>query len=176
MSMSPLSPHRALTASDLRRVAAAWWIFLVAGIISVAFGIVVLRVQWGVTSLAYVVGAYFIFMGVVHAVTPPADGGPRSWTLGGGTLRILAGIAVLVWPSISLLVLATFIGAFVLVAGILEIIGALSNVGTLEMVTAFEVRRLPERVARSEAQRRVTVDDVELDDEMDGGDTAVDPA
>jgi uncharacterized membrane protein HdeD (DUF308 family) len=46
------------------------------------------------------------------------------WLMAFGILSILLGIALLVWPKQTLVVVATFVGAYLLVSGIFQIVAA----------------------------------------------------
>ena len=49
------------------------------------------------------------------------------WLLAFGVISILLGIALLVWPGRTVLVLAVFLGAYLLVSGIFEIVAAFAS-------------------------------------------------
>jgi uncharacterized membrane protein HdeD (DUF308 family) len=69
----------------------------------------------------------FIIEGVAWGVTRPLDGGNRTTNLIAGGLAIAAGIALLVWPGKGLYTLAIFIGIFVVVSGVIHVVGAIVN-------------------------------------------------
>jgi uncharacterized membrane protein HdeD (DUF308 family) len=127
MLLNPLSDRTAFEVDEAEQVAKSWWIFLVAGITSLVFGALILSIDWGVDSLAAFVGALFIIQGTAYLVTKPLDGGTRSTNVIAGLLGIGAGIALLVWPGRGLYVLAVFIGAWIVVSGVLHIVGAFAN-------------------------------------------------
>jgi uncharacterized membrane protein HdeD (DUF308 family) len=127
MLLNPLSNRDSFGIDEAEEVAKDWWIFLIGGIISLVFGAVILAVDWGVDSLAAFIGALFIIEGVAWGVTRPLDGGTRSTNLIAGGLAIAAGIALLVWPGRGLYTLGVFIGIFVVVSGVIHIVGALTN-------------------------------------------------
>lgn len=83
----------------------------------------------GITLLALLTlfGAYVIvdgFFSLVQAVR--GDGGVRWSLLVWGLLSIAAGIAVLVWPGITGLVLIYMIGYWAIFTGIVEVIAAIA--------------------------------------------------
>lgn len=127
MLLNPISNRDSFGIDEAEEVAKDWWIFLIGGIISLVFGALILAVDWGVDSLAAFIGALFIIEGVAWGVTRPLDGGTRSTNLIAGGLAIAAGIALLVWPGRGLYTLAVFIGIFVVVSGLIHIVGALTN-------------------------------------------------
>jgi uncharacterized membrane protein HdeD (DUF308 family) len=127
MLLNPVSNRDSFGIDEAEEVAKDWWIFLIGGIISLVFGAVILAVDWGVDSLAAFIGALFIIEGLAWGVTRPLDGGTRSTNLIAGGLAIAAGIALLVWPGRGLYTLGVFIGIFVVVSGVIHIVGALTN-------------------------------------------------
>jgi uncharacterized membrane protein HdeD (DUF308 family) len=127
MLLNPVSDRHSFGIDEAEEVAKNWWIFLVGGIVSLVFGALILAVDWGVDSLAAFIGVLFIIEGVAWGVTRPLDGGNRTTNLIAGALAIAAGIALLVWPGKGLYTLAVFIGIFVVVSGVIHIVGAIVN-------------------------------------------------
>lgn len=195
--LDPMSTERIVTPEAAEAASALWWIVLLYGILSVAVGLFILGHGWTVDSLAVFVGIILIIEGLFLAVRP-GMGDMRAWTLGMGVLAIIAGIAILVWPSHGLLVLAEVIAAYIVIKGIFNLVtsvgsrhavgywwleallgileialglwlmrrpGAtlylvivLSGIwlvaqGVLEIVLAFEVKRLPDLITRAGAQQ-----------------------
>jgi uncharacterized membrane protein HdeD (DUF308 family) len=106
-------------------LARQWWVLLFSGLLAVVVGIVILSIQWTVHDLALVVGIFLIVNGVLRMLTPPMDNTGRRWSLGVGLVTALIGVAFLAWPSVSLLTLAIFIGAWVLVRGVFDLAGGI---------------------------------------------------
>lgn len=127
MFMNPLSASEAFDRDTADTLARGWWIGLVAGLISIVFGILVLTIDWGVESLAMFVGALFILEGIAWVMGRPLDGSARTWTLVLGILSAATGIVVIAWPEIGLLTLAIFFGAALVARGVAHIVGALAN-------------------------------------------------
>jgi uncharacterized membrane protein HdeD (DUF308 family) len=127
MLLNPVSDRHSFGIDEAEEVAKNWWIFLVGGIVSLVFGALILAVDWGVDSLAAFIGVLFIIEGVAWGITRPLDGGNRTTNLIAGALAIAAGIALLVWPGKGLCTLAVFIGIFVVVSGVIHIVGAIVN-------------------------------------------------
>ena len=102
-----------------------------------------------VLLLAIWIGVGFIFQGVtatVLAIDVPALPS-RGWYIFVGILTVIAGVVTLVWPISSIAVLAIIAGAWLVVIGITEIVGALSARRT---VKKWE-RRIEESLAPSAA-------------------------
>ena len=127
MLLNPISDRTTFEVDEAEQAASSWWVFLVAGVISVVFGALILAIDWSVNGLAAFVGALFIIQGAAYLITKPLDGGSRSTNVIAGLLGIAAWIALLVWPGHGLYVVAVFIGAWIVVSGVLHIVGALAN-------------------------------------------------
>ena len=118
-------PHRPM----LHALAKCWWLLLLRGIAGVIFG--VLAFIWpGLTlvTLVLLYGAFALVDGVlslVAAFTGSAKPVPTWWLVVVGLLGIAAGIITFAWPGITAILLILFIGAWALVHGIFEIIGAI---------------------------------------------------
>jgi len=56
------------------------------------------------------------------------------WVLAFGILSVLLGICMLVWPSSTVVVIATFLGAYLLVSGIFQVVNAFAS---SELTTGF---------------------------------------
>ena len=113
----------------LHALAKSWWVLLLRGIASIIFG--VLAFIWpGLTlvTLVLLYGAFALVDGVlslIAAFTGSAKPVPTWWLIVVGILGIAAGIVTFLWPGITAVLLVLFIGAWALVHGIFEIIGAI---------------------------------------------------
>jgi hypothetical protein len=88
MLLNPFSDRDVFEIDEAEQVARDWWLYLLAGIISIVFGALILSIDWGVDSLAAFVGALFIIQGAAWAITRPLDGGTRSTNLIAGGLGL----------------------------------------------------------------------------------------
>jgi uncharacterized membrane protein HdeD (DUF308 family) len=127
MLLNPISGRDVFDIDEAEQVAKDWWLFLLAGVTSLVFGALILSVDWSVDSLAAFVGTLFIIQGAAYFVTRPLDGGTRSMNLLAGLLGIAAGIVLLAWPGRGLYTLAVFAGVWIVVSGLLHIVGAFVN-------------------------------------------------
>ncbi|HET8650976.1 MAG TPA: DUF308 domain-containing protein [Gaiellaceae bacterium] len=127
MLLNPMSPKIEFGRSEAQLLASTWWIFLVAGIVSLVFGAIILSVDWGVESLAAFIGTLFIIQGVAWLITRPLDGGDRTTNVVAGLLGAAAGIALLVWPDAGLYTLAAFVGIWIVLSGAVHVVGAIVN-------------------------------------------------
>jgi uncharacterized membrane protein HdeD (DUF308 family) len=97
-----------------------WWLSILAGVALVVLGLWLLANPFrSVVVLAVLVGVSLIVSGIVEAIARD-DLGPAAWIAGG--LLAVAGIAVLVWPDITLWALAALAGAGLVVAGLAGIV------------------------------------------------------
>lgn len=127
MLLNPVSNRTTFEVDEAEQVASSWWVFLLAGVISLVFGLLILSIDWTLNGLAAFVATLFIIQGAAYLITRPLDGGTRTTNVIAGLLGIAAGIALLVWPSRGLYVVAVFIGAWIVVSGVMHIVGALAN-------------------------------------------------
>jgi len=123
---NPLSP-RTWGREIVESVSKGWWTLLLSGIISIVAGGLILLVKWSVSDLAVFLGALFLFRGIFTMFSRPLDGSVRGWSIAIGLLEVAVGVAVWVWPGPTLLVIAAFIGWWVLFSGIMTIAGSIST-------------------------------------------------
>ena len=105
-----------------------WWLLLLRGLLSIAFGI--LAFAWpGLTlaSLVLLFGA-FAFADGVFALVAALRGGHRPWwlLLLEGVVGIGVGIVTIVSPGITALALLFYIAFWAIAQGVLEIAGAVA--------------------------------------------------
>jgi uncharacterized membrane protein HdeD (DUF308 family) len=127
------------TTSDLGRAPLAfrilpplarnWWIFLVRGLVSIAFGLVGFFYPAATLVAFILVYGVFALLDGVFAVLAAVRGkegmSSRWWLALVGVLGIVAGLVTFAWPGITALVLLTVIGVWALIYGVLEIVGAI---------------------------------------------------
>ncbi|WP_226664584.1 HdeD family acid-resistance protein [Microbulbifer aggregans] len=118
------------TRPMLKLLAENWWVLLLRGLFAVLFG--VLTFVWpGISLLSLIIlfGAYSLVDGVVALFGAfkgrgQVQGSSLWWLLFVGISGVAAGIVTFIYPQVTALVLVVFIGAWALVRGIFEIIGA----------------------------------------------------
>lgn len=107
-------------------VGRAWWLGLIVGLISLVGGIVLIAYPGPtLTVIALLVGIELLIGGVfliVGALGQPS--GSRLGGVFGGALAMIAGVIVLRHPSGSILVVALAVGLYLILAGVLRLVGA----------------------------------------------------
>ena len=129
MSTDPNLEPTLATRPILQVLSENWWLLMLRGVAAVIFGI--LAFVWpGLSLLALVLlfGIYALldgFFALIAAVLGRHKSTPLWWLILAGLVSVAAGIMTFVYPQITALVLVVFIGAWALVRGIFEIVGAL---------------------------------------------------
>ena len=114
---------------DLRPYWSQWWLMLLGGLISAAFGVAALYYYPGL-SLTFAVVWVALWLLVTGFVTSYAAfqqksaGLPWGWTLAFGILSIAAGILALVYQNATLGAIMGLISAFAIIGGIFLLVGA----------------------------------------------------
>ena len=127
-------------------------LYFISGALSVVLGYFAFRDfnnGAAVWMMAIWIGVGFIFQGVTAtalAIDVPALPA-RGWYIFVGILTVIAGVLMLVWPISSIAVLAIVAGAWLVVIGTTEIVGALSARRTVNKGE----RRIEESLAPSAA-------------------------
>jgi uncharacterized membrane protein HdeD (DUF308 family) len=109
------------------------WLMAFLGVLSVIVGILFLRrTDETVTTLAFLIGLFWVVGGIIEFFTAYSDRGSpaRGWRVGMGVLAFAAGLITLVWPSVTVTVLAVIMGIWLIIYGVLE------------MALSFQLRHL----------------------------------
>jgi uncharacterized membrane protein HdeD (DUF308 family) len=104
-----------------------WWLFLVDGLLGIVAGGIILAVDWTVADLAVFIGALFVMRGFLTMASRPLDGGSRGWTVALGLAEVAVGTAVWAWPAPTLLVVALWVGWWLLFGGVMTIVASVSG-------------------------------------------------
>src|SRR3954447_24082129 len=113
-----------LTRDAAERVASNWWRLLLNGLVLIVAGVLIFSIDWSVRSLSTFIGALFIFEGVSMSLTVGIDARVRRGNIVTGLLSIAAGIAIIAWPAPGLIVVAVFLGAWLIFTGTIGVAGA----------------------------------------------------
>jgi uncharacterized membrane protein HdeD (DUF308 family) len=131
--MPAMSMRMTLSPDEERAVAQAyasgWWLFLVAGILWLALGFLILSLRPASISATVILIAIAFWLGAMtqFAVAFVVDGGWRWLAIVGGVLAVAAGIAALVWPHPTLVVISVFVAWYLLIRGVFDVSVALSH-------------------------------------------------
>jgi uncharacterized membrane protein HdeD (DUF308 family) len=131
MITNPFNGPRTWTQTQVQQMTKGWWTLLVAGVASVVAGGIIVINDWTVGDLAVFLGALLIFRGFFTLFSFPIDGSARTSSIIMGLLELGAGLAIWVWPGQTLLVVAFFIGWYLLFQGILAISGSIAGRGVM---------------------------------------------
>jgi uncharacterized membrane protein HdeD (DUF308 family) len=116
-------------ALDLRQVFSRWWVVLVSGLVSVAFGAAAIYF-YPALSLAFAVtwtALWLLVTGTLAISDAMAErrlGAPWGWTFAFGILAIATGALAVIMPPVTLAALMGVIAGFGLAGGIVHLIGA----------------------------------------------------
>jgi uncharacterized membrane protein HdeD (DUF308 family) len=126
--VTPSSPLRDAMRSGVREVSGIWWWFLILGILWTLFGLYVLTYRVGsLYAVAAFVGVAFLFGGITQLAVA---GRVQSWRwlfIVAGILGIIAGIVTFAWPGRTLYVVAIFVAWYLIIFGIMHLVGALAG-------------------------------------------------
>ncbi len=117
-------------AFDLRHVFSSWWVLLLAGLVSVAFGGAALYYYPG-PSLAFIVlwvAWWFLItgiLGIYGALQLRKLGIQWGWTFAWGVFSVAAGVLALANPLATLAAVMGLIAGFAIIGGVALLIGAL---------------------------------------------------
>jgi uncharacterized membrane protein HdeD (DUF308 family) len=113
-----------LSRDAAEKIASNWWVLLLNGLVLIVAGVLIFSIDWSIRSLSTFIGALFIFQGISWALTTGIEARVRQANVVTGLLSIAAGIAIIVWPTPGLIVVAIFLGSWLIVLGTLTISGA----------------------------------------------------
>jgi len=116
-------------AIELKPLFGSWWMLLLAGLVSAAFGVAALYYYPGL-SLAFAVTwvsfwlALSGILGIAAAMQQKKAGLPWGWVLTWGIVSLGASIVALVSPPATLGAIMGLIAGFAIVSGIVLLVGA----------------------------------------------------
>jgi uncharacterized membrane protein HdeD (DUF308 family) len=122
-----------LSPEEERAVAEAyartWWLWLLAGLAWLVLGFIVLSLRpASITACVILIAIAFWLGGITQlALAFVLEGGWRWLAIIGGILALAAGLAALVWPEPTLVVISVFVAWYLLIRGIFDVCIALAH-------------------------------------------------
>ena len=114
--------------AGVRDLSAVWWWFLSLGVLWALFGAYVLSYRVGsLAAVAALVGVAFLFGGLTQLMVA---GRVQSWRwlfIVAGIAGVAAGIGTFFWPDITLYVVAILVAWYLIIFGIIHLVGALAG-------------------------------------------------
>jgi uncharacterized membrane protein HdeD (DUF308 family) len=125
---STSNPFQDAVRSGVRDLSSVWWWFLTLGVLWTLFGTYVLSFRVGsLAAVAAFVSVAFLFGGVTQLVVAARVQSWRWLFIIAGILGIAAGILTVVWPAITLYVVSVLVAWYLIVFGIVHLVGALAG-------------------------------------------------
>ena len=125
---TPSDTLRTTVRAGVRDLSAVWWWFLALGVLWTLFGTYVLSYRVGsLAAVAALVGVAFLLGGLTQLMVA---GRVQSWRwlfILAGILAVAAGIGTFVWPDITLYVVSILVAWYLVLFGILHLVGALAG-------------------------------------------------
>ena len=109
--------------------AANWWVFFISGILWLFLGFIVLSLRPESISVTVILIAVSFWLGALtlFALAMVTHGGFRVFTIIGGIIAAGAGLAAIVWPGPTLVVLSIYVAWYLLIRGIFDVGISLSS-------------------------------------------------
>jgi len=125
---TPSNAFQDAVRSGVRDLSAVWWWFLGLGVAWTLFGTYVLSYRVGsLAAVVALVGVAFLFGGVSQLVVATRVQSWRWLFIVAGILGVAAGIMTFVWPAITLYVVALLVAWYLIIFGIIHLVGALAG-------------------------------------------------
>jgi uncharacterized membrane protein HdeD (DUF308 family) len=125
---TPSNAFQDAIRSGVRDLSAVWWWFLSLGVLWTLFGTYVLSYRVGsLAAVAALVGVAFLFGGITQLAVATRVQSWRWLFIVAGILGVAAGILTLVWPAITLYVVSILVTWYLIVFGIMHLVGALAG-------------------------------------------------
>jgi uncharacterized membrane protein HdeD (DUF308 family) len=123
---STSNPVQDAVPAGVRDLSAGWWWFLSLGVLWTLFGTYVLSYRVGsLAAVAALVGVAFLFGGITQLAVATRVQSWRWPFIVAGILGVAAGILTLVWPAITLYVVSILVAWYLIIFGIMHLVGAL---------------------------------------------------
>jgi uncharacterized membrane protein HdeD (DUF308 family) len=125
---APSDTLRNTVRAGVRDLSAVWWWFLSLGVLWTLFGTYVLSYRVGsLAAVATLVGVAFLFGGFTQLAVASRVQSWRWLFIVTGILAVAAGILTFVWPDITLYVVSILVAWYLVLFGIMHLVGALAG-------------------------------------------------
>ncbi|MGV1009783.1 MAG: HdeD family acid-resistance protein [Dermatophilaceae bacterium] len=112
-----------------------WKMLVTRGVLAIVFGLVAMFWPTGtVIALALLWGIWALIDGIGsiwQAFRPEAKGQGRAWLIVMGVIAVLAGLLVIIHPGIAVAALTWILGIWLIIRGVIELVGAFSSTITV---------------------------------------------
>jgi uncharacterized membrane protein HdeD (DUF308 family) len=115
-----------------RPIAKSWWLWVMFGVLAIGAGVLALIFP-GLSLLAVAIlfGSYLIVSGIFDllggATSRDVDTTRRVFSVVLAVLSLIAGVLVLLRPGAGIVALVIILGVFLVISGVLELAGAVSD-------------------------------------------------
>jgi len=114
--------------TGVRDLSVVWWWFLILGVLWTWFGMFVLSYRVGsLAAVAAFVGVAFLFGGATQLAVASRVQSWRWLFVVAGILSVAAGVMTFVWPGITLYVVSIFVAWYLIIFGVMHLVGALAG-------------------------------------------------
>jgi uncharacterized membrane protein HdeD (DUF308 family) len=157
MSAATTTASRSPIDELFRPAARSWWLWVLFGVLSIIAGaIAIINPDLSLLAIAILFGSYLIVAGIfdlMAGVTAnDVDTTRRVLAVILAILSLLAGIICLVRPGAGILALVIILGAFLVVSGVIQLAGAVSDdmpwlsalLGLVDVVLGIVILAVPD--------------------------------
>jgi uncharacterized membrane protein HdeD (DUF308 family) len=125
---APSDTLRNTVRAGVRDLSAVWWWFLSLGVLWALFGAYVLSYRVGsLAAVAALAGVAFLFGGFTKLAVASRVQSWRWLFIVAGILAVAAGILTFIWPDITLYVVSILVAWYLIIFGIMHLVGALAG-------------------------------------------------
>ena len=125
---STSGPVQDAVRAGVRDLSAVWWWFLALGVAWTLFGTYVLSYRVGsLAAVAALAGVALLFGGATQLVVATRVQSWRWLFIISAILGLAAGVMTFVWPAITLYVLAVLVAWYLIIFGVIHLVGALAG-------------------------------------------------
>jgi uncharacterized membrane protein HdeD (DUF308 family) len=156
MTAAATSPRGSI--DDLfRPIAKSWWLWVLFGVLAIGAGVLALIFpDLSLLAVAILFGSYLIVSGIFDllggATAREVDTTRRVFSIVLAVLSLIAGVLVLLRPGTGIVALVLILGVFLVISGVLELAGAVSDdlpwiaavLGLVDVVLGIVILAVPD--------------------------------